>query len=132
MTTSWQGADVTTAGAIGLAIACIHASPISLDRPAHADGVDLGRCRQRADRDRHVVAAAFAVDHIGEQKGAPLLFVQAALELPAHQRMQLGVLVDRPLDAHEQAIGFEPRQMLLEIERRPARFRLLAVLELRA
>ena len=35
--------------------------------------------------------------------------------------MQLGVFVDRPIDAREQALGLEPRQMLLEIERRAAR-----------
>ena len=93
-----------------------------LDRPPHADGINPRRRRQRADRHRHVVAAAFAVRDVGEQKCAALVFAQAALELPAHQRMQLGVFVDRPVDAREQALGLEPRQMLLEIERRPARF----------
>ena len=34
--------------------------------------------------------------------------------------MQLGVLVDRPVDADEQAGGFEIGQVLLEIEPRAA------------
>jgi hypothetical protein len=38
------------------------------------------------------------IDHVGEQKAAPIFLVQPALELPAHQRMQFGVLVDRPID----------------------------------
>ena len=32
--------------------------------------------------------------------------------------MQLGVLVDRPLDAPQQTLRFKPRKVLLEIERR--------------
>ena len=88
------------------------------DPPSHADRVNPGRRRQRADRDRNVVTAAVGIDHIGEQEGAPRVLGEAALELPAHQRMQLGVFVDLPLDPHQQPRGFEPRQMLLEIERR--------------
>ena len=52
MTTSWQGADVTSTGAIGLAIAAHPGVADLLDRPAHADGIDLRRGGQRADRDR--------------------------------------------------------------------------------
>ena len=88
-----------------------------LDRPAHAERIDVRRGRKRADRDRHIEAPAVGADHIGEQEGAPLLLVKAALELPAHQRMKLGVLVDRALDAHQQAGGFEIGEMLLEIRR---------------
>src|SRR6516162_10404100 len=43
---------------------------------------------------------------------------QSALELPAHQRMQLGVLVDRAIDAHEQPLRLERGEVGLEIERR--------------
>ena len=42
---------------------------------------------------------AARVDHIGEQKRPPLILGEAALELPAHQRMQLSILVDRTIDA---------------------------------
>ncbi len=91
-----------------------------LDRPPHADRIDRGRGRERADRDRDAVAAAGAVDHVGEQEGAALILGETALELPAHQRMQLGVLVDRPIDTHEQALRFERSEMRLEVERRTA------------
>ena len=90
-----------------------------VDRTAHADGVDLGRGGERADRDRNVVAAARAVDYVGKKKSATLVFGEAALELPAHQRVQLAVLVDRAVDAGDEAALFEPAQMLLEIARRP-------------
>ena len=70
-----------------------------LDLAAHADGVDLRRRRQRADHDRNVVFAALGVGDVGEDEGAALVLRHAADELPAHQRMQLGVLVDRGVDA---------------------------------
>ena len=70
-------------------------------RPAtHADGVNLRRRSERADRDRNVITTSRAVDDVGEQKSPPLILGEPALELPAHQRVQLAVLVDRPVDAH--------------------------------
>ena len=91
-----------------------------LDRTAHADRIDLRRGRQRAHRHRHVEAAPVGADHIGEQEGAALVLVEAALELPAHQRVKLGVLVDLAVDAHQEPGGIEPRQVLLEVGRRAA------------
>ena len=123
ITTSWHGGDVTRTGAIGCAIACGPGRADLVDRTAHADRVDLGDGRERADRDRHVVATAGRVDHVGEQEGAALVLRQPALELPARERMQLGVLVDRPVDAREQAARLEPREVLLEIARRAGGFR---------
>ena len=92
-----------------------------LDITAHADRIDLRRGRQRADHDGNVVAPALGVDHVGEQERAPRTFGNAAQELPAHQRVQFGVLVDGPIDAHQQATRFEIGEMQLEVERRPAR-----------
>ena len=91
-----------------------------LDRLAHADRVDFRRGAERADRDRNVVAPPGAVDDVGEQKGAALFLGEPALELPAHQRMQLAVFVDGVIDAGDQAARFEPAQVFLEIERRTA------------
>ena len=81
-----------------------------LDRPSHADRVDARRGAERPDRDRHVVAAAGRIDHVGEQEGAALILREAALELPARERMQLGVLIDRPIDARDQPLRLEPHQ----------------------
>src|SRR5262249_19252504 len=89
-----------------------------LDRLAHADGIDRGRGRKRADHHRNVVPPALGVDHVGEQESAPLVLRDAAEELPAHQRMQLGILVDGAIDAEEQPVRLEIRQMLLEVEPR--------------
>jgi hypothetical protein len=56
---------------------------------------------------------------MGEQECAALILGETALELPAHQRVQLGILVDRAIDAGDQPLRLQGRQMLLEIERRP-------------
>jgi hypothetical protein len=97
-------------------------APDVVDRAAHAEGIDAGRRRQRAGRHRHVEAAAVGAHHIGEKEGAPLVLVEATLELPAHQRVQFGVLVDLAVDAHQQAGGLQIGEMLLEIGRRAAGF----------
>ncbi len=91
-----------------------------LDRAPHADGINRGRRRERTRRHRHVEAPPVGTHHVGEQEGAALLFVEAALELPAHQRVKLGVLVDLAVDTDEQPGGIEPCEVLLEIGRRPA------------
>ena len=41
--------------------------------------------------------------------------VHAADELPAHQRMQFGILVDRPVDGVQEAALFQRLQMLVKI-----------------
>ena len=53
---------------------------------------------------------------IRNQLGAPVFFPHAAHELPAHERMELGVLVDRAVDANEQALRFEIREPRLEFQ----------------
>ena len=80
----------------------------------------MRRRRQRTDRDRHVEATAVGSYHVGEQESAPLILVEPPLKLPAHQWMQLGVLVDLAVDAHQQARGFQVCKMLLEVGRRAA------------
>ena len=120
-TTSWQRGALTATGAMGLAMARIQASPIGVDRLPHADGIDLGRGRERADHDRNIVAPALGVRHMGEQEGAPLVLGHAAQELPAHQRMQLGILVDGAVDANEQTLRLKIGQMILKIEARGRR-----------
>src|SRR5262249_53835659 len=92
------------------------------DRTAHADRVNARRGGQGSDRHRDVIAAATADDDIGEQKSASLVFAQPTLELPAHQRLQLAILVDGAIHAPEHAFGFEALRMLLKVARSPARF----------
>ena len=98
-------------------------------RPSHADRIDTGRSGKRAHHHRHVVSAAGAVGYVGEQEGAALILAKTALELPAHQRMQLGVLVDRAVDAHQEALRLEQREMLLEVLRRCVRRGLVGDIE---
>jgi hypothetical protein len=83
---------------------------------AHADRINPRRGRERAHHHGHVVAPPLGIDDMGEQEGAPFVFRHAAEELPAHQRMQLGVFVDRPVHPDKQALALQLGEMLLEIE----------------
>jgi hypothetical protein len=124
-TTSWQGAFCTSIGGIGVRDRLHPGLADLLHRPAHADRIDPRRGADGADRHRHVVAAPGTVDDVSEQEGAALCFGEPALELPAHQRVQFAVLVDRPVDAGDEPRRLEPRQVLLEIARRSGFNRLL-------
>ena len=74
-----------------------------LERAADADAVDLAVGGEPADQHRDVVLAALAVGDVGEQERLAVLLLDAAAELPAHQRVHLGVFVDRAVDADELA-----------------------------
>ncbi len=63
----------------------------------------------------NVVFAPAPVGDVGEQKGLAILLVEAADELPAHQRMQFEILVDRPVDGAHQAALLQNLQMLVQI-----------------
>ncbi len=97
-------------------------------RHVHADAVDLGRCGIGADHHRQVVAPPLAIDDVGEEERLAVLLGDAAAELPAHQRVHLGVLVDRRVDAIEQPRLVEAVEMLVQVgirarERRGVRHR---------
>src|SRR3990167_3500550 len=84
----------------------------NLFRPAHeADAVDLRGGRQGADRDRHGVALSFDVYDILEKEGLTIRLLETA-KLPAHQRHQLGILVDLAFDSDELAALFERLEVL--------------------
>jgi hypothetical protein len=53
---------------------------------------------------------------VGTKETAPLVVGKAALELPACQRMQLAILVDRNLNSCQKPLGLQPRNMFLEIQ----------------
>ena len=89
-----------------------------IDLFTHAERVNARRGGQRADHHRHVVFAALRIDDFGEQKRAPLVGGHAAEKLPAHQRVQLGILVDRTIDAQQETLLFKVAQMSLQIESR--------------
>ena len=91
-----------------------------LDRLAHADGIDFRRSGKRANHDGHVVPPPLGIANVREQERPPLVLRDAAEELPAHQRVQLGVLVDGPVDAQEKTACCKISKMLLEVETRAA------------
>src|SRR4030095_7014293 len=65
----------------------------------------------------------------GEKEARGRVLAKATLELQANERMQLGVLVDWAIDAHEQAPRLEQREMLLEVLRRCVRRSLVGDVE---
>ena len=85
---------------------------------AHAHRIDARRSRQRAEQYRGIVLSAFRIDDVGEQKCLAIGLRQAAEELQPDERLQLAVLVDRAVDAHDETGLFQLRQMLLQILRR--------------
>lgn len=68
-----------------------------------------------ADGDRDVVFSSRAVDDVLEQKRLAFGLWNAAAELPAHQRMHLGVLVDRPLYADQQSLPIQFGNMRVQV-----------------
>ena len=85
------------------------------DRRAHADAVDRRVGGDSADHNRHAVFPALGVDDVGEEKGLTLGFVDSADELPAHERMQFQILIDRPVDGEQQVALLERLQMFVQI-----------------
>src|SRR5262249_61889277 len=63
---------------------------------------------------------ALSIGDVREQDRAPLVLRDAADELPAHQRVQLRVLVDGPVDADQETARLEIGQVLLQVEARAA------------
>ena len=86
-----------------------------LDLSLHADTVDLRVGGNGADHHRHLVFAPQPVGDVGEQEGLALFLIEATDKLPAHQRMQFRILVDRPIyDADEIAFA-QHLKMLVQI-----------------
>ena len=82
---------------------------------AHADAVDRAIGRERADNDRDVVGPALAVGDVREQERLALGLRDAAAELPADQRMHLGVLVDGLVDPQQQPGLVKRGEMFLKV-----------------
>src|SRR5262249_30281879 len=86
-----------------------------LDRSIHANRVDRAVGGDRADHDRHVVGATAAVTHFREQKRPAVSLIETSDELPAHQRMQFSVFVDRAIDGEQQALLAQRIEVLVQI-----------------
>ena len=86
-----------------------------VDGHAHAERIDLAVGGQAAHQHRDVELAPLAVDHVGEQECLAVFFVDAASELPAHQRVHLGVLVDLALDLDQEAGLAQRLDVLVQI-----------------
>ena len=61
------------------------------------------------------ICGLLAVDDVGEQERLAVLLLDAAAELPAHQRVHLGVLVDRAIDGDEQPGLVERAQVVVQV-----------------
>src|SRR5262249_51439435 len=86
-----------------------------IDVATDTNAVDLPIGGKDADRDRNVVAAARAVGDVLEQERLALRLRDASTELPAHERVHFGILVDRPLHANEEAVLLERGDMRVNV-----------------
>ncbi len=75
-----------------------------IERSAEADPVDVRIGGKPGDQHGNVVVRTLAVGGFGEQERLALAFGDAAAILPAHQRVHLGVFVDRLVD-HDETAG---------------------------
>ncbi len=89
--------------------------PDLLERPAEADAVDLAVRRQPGNQHGDVEAAALGIRRLREQEGLALRLWDAAAILPAHQRVHLGVFVDRLVDHDEQARARQRQHVLVQV-----------------
>ncbi len=76
------------------------------------DGRIGGKTR---DQHRDVEAVMLGIGRVREQERLALGFRNAATVLPAHQRMHLGVFVDRLVHDHEQARACEREHVLVQV-----------------
>jgi hypothetical protein len=86
-----------------------------VSRDVHADAVDRGIRGERPDHHGNVVIPPGGIDDVGEQERLAVALGDAAAELPAHQRMHLGVFVDRRIDAPQQARLVETVDVVVQV-----------------
>ena len=86
-----------------------------VERLAEADAVDIAVRRQARDQHRDVEAAAFGIGRLREQERLAFGLGNAAAILPAHQRMHLGVFVDRLVDHDEQPLARKREHVLVQV-----------------
>ena len=86
-----------------------------IDRHAHAGAVDRAVRGNRSDHDGDRILAAAAIGDVGKQERPALGLVEPADELPAHQRVQFGILVDRLVDGQQQTALFERLEVFVQI-----------------
>src|SRR5262249_10396216 len=86
-----------------------------IDGYTHADLVDATAGAGRTHKNGHVVMPSLGVEDVSEQPGLAFVRAHAAAELPAHQWMELGILVDRLVDPDQEAGVIEGFDMIPEI-----------------
>jgi hypothetical protein len=95
-----------------------------IERMSDPDLINPRACSHRADDDGDVISLALRVHDIGEQHCLAIVLVEPPAKLPAHQRMDFRVLVDRDVHLQEQSRLFQRRELIVQIEigaRRPRR-----------
>ncbi len=110
-------------GAIGIAYRVQPGGSDLLHGHAHSQGVNSRRGGECAGNDRHFKRSAIASDNIGENEGAPFVFGDSTLKLPARERMQFRILVDWPVHTHNKSARLKRREMRLKIRRRSCHLR---------
>jgi hypothetical protein len=86
-----------------------------VQRPAEPDAVDVPVGRKSRHQHRGIKTAALGIDRLREQERLAFGLRDAAAELPAHQRVHLGVLVDRLVDDHKQPFARKRQHVLVQV-----------------
>ena len=84
-------------------------------RLAEADAIYIAVRRQARDQHRYIEATAFGIGRLREQERLAFRLGNAPAILPAHQRVHLGVFVDRLVDNDEQAFARKREHVLVQV-----------------
>ena len=84
---------------------------------AERDGVDLVAAGRGGHRDvaRSLVVVALAVHYVGEVEALAVLGLDVRDVAPAHERVQVPILVDLVSDGIQQAVTVETFQVILQV-----------------
>ena len=86
-----------------------------LDRGADTNAVDRAIGRECTNGNRQVIFLPARAGDVVEDKRLAVGFGNATTELPAHQRMHFGILIDRLVDGLQQVRLIQRFQMILKI-----------------
>ena len=86
-----------------------------VERAAKANPIDVRIGGEPRDQHRYIVAGAFAIGGLREQECSPIAFGNAATILPADQRVDFCIFVDRLIDDDQQPGAVQRQHMIVQI-----------------
>jgi hypothetical protein len=86
-----------------------------VERAAEAKAIDFRIGSEPGDEDGDIVTGGFAIGGLREQECSPVGLGDTAAILPTHQRMHLGIFVDRLIDDDQQPGAVQGQHMIVQI-----------------